>query len=449
MPDFVHLHLHTEFSLLDGACHIDELVEQARQARHEGARHHRPRQHVRGGGLPRRLPGRRASSPSSAARSTWPPGSRHDKAGRGISEAYNHLTLLATNDEGYHNLVKLVSIGLHRGLLPPAAHRQGGPAEAQRGPRLPLGLPLERGRRRPARTATRPGPAQSIGEFGEIFGDGRFYLEIMEHGLEEQRRVTRALPRIHERTGLPLVATNDAHYLLEGRPPRPRRAARASARARRSRTPERFRFDSQEFYLKSAEEMARVFPDHPEALANTLRVAERCDFTLEGGLDRCPPSTCPPGFTIESYFEKVTRDGFAERRAGARAPGRGRAPALPARRSTRSAWRRRSAVIRRVGFSGYFLIVWDFIRYAREQRIPGGPGPRLGRGQPRRLRLRITDIDPIEYDLIFERFLNEERISPPDIDIDFCESAARRGHRVRHPEVRPRRTWPRSSPSGP
>jgi DNA polymerase-3 subunit alpha len=192
--------------------------------------------------------------------------------------------------------------------------------------------------------------------------------------------------------------------------------------------PERLRFDGSEFYLKSPEEMAALFPDHPEALHSTVQIAEMCDFTLKG-VDSLPAFDVPPGFTIESYFEKVTRDGFAERRrtldplADA---GRLRHP-LPAYEGRLE---KEISVIRRVGFAGYFLIVWDFMRYARERGIPVGPGRGSAAGSLVAWSLKITDIDPIENDLIFERFLNEERISPPDIDIDFCE--ARRGEVIEY-----------------
>jgi len=423
--DFVHLHLHTEFSLLDGACHLDELVEQAVKfqmpalaitdhgnmfgavAFHDACRD---------GGI----------KPIIGCEIYVAIGSRHDRAGTGISEAYNHLTLLASNEAGYHNLMKLVSIGYtegfyHRPRIDKEVlqkHSEGliclsGCLSSE------IGVALRNGNEAQA--------LRSIGEFGEIFGEGRFYLEIMEHGLEEQRRVTRALTRLHERTGLPLIATNDAHYLLKD-DAHAHDVLLCIGTGKKVQDQERFRFDSEEFYLKSAEEMARVFPDHPEALTNTVRVAEMCDFTLKA-VSSLPAFDVPVGFTIESYFEKVTRDGFEDRLRTLRPlaeSGRLRYPIA----NYEERLEKEIGVIRRVGFSGYFLIVWDFIRYGRENRIPVGPGRGSAAGSLVAYCLRITDIDPIEYDLIFERFLNEERISPPDIDIDFCE--ARRGEVIEY-----------------
>ena len=191
---------------------------------------------------------------------------------------------------------------------------------------------------------------------------------------------------------------------------------------------ERLRFDTPQFYLKSPDEMAALFPDHPEALPSTVRIAEMCDFTLKTA-QSLPAFSVPAGFSIDSYFEKVTRDGFAERRRvldALAAEGRLRHPLA----AYADRLEKEIAVIRRVGFAGYFLIVWDFIRFARERGIPVGPGRGSAAGSLVAYCLRITDIDPIAHDLIFERFLNEERISPPDIDIDFCES--RRGEVIEY-----------------
>ena len=425
MNDFAHLHLHTEFSLLDGACQIDDLVEQAARF---GMKSLAITDHGNMFGAVAFHDACRAKGvkPIVGCEVYVATGSRFDKNASGISEAYNHLTLLASDLEGYHNLVRLVSIGYTEGFY----HRPRIDKEVLQKYNKGIvclsgclssevGVALRNGNEAEA--------LKCVGEFGEIFDDGRFYLEIMEHGLEEQRRVTRALTRIHERTGLPLVATNDAHYLLKD-DHQAHDVLLCIGTGKKVQDEQRFRFDSQEFFVKSAEEMSRVFPDHPEALANTLRVAERCDFTLQE-VSSLPAFDVPSGYTTESYFEKVTRDGFAERRKVLEPlaeAGRLRYPlAVYADRLEKEI-----GVIRRVGFSGYFLIVWDFIRYAREKRVPVGPGRGSAAGSLVAYCLRITDIDPIEYDLIFERFLNEERISPPDIDIDFCE--ARRGEVIEY-----------------
>jgi DNA polymerase III subunit alpha len=425
MPEFVHLHLHTEYSLLDGACHIDELVDQAARFGMKslaitdhgnmfGAVHFHDA--CRDKGL----------KPILGCEVYVATGSRFDKSAVGITDAYHHLTLLASNSAGYHNLVRLVSLAYTEGFYHRPRidkellqkHNEGlialsGCLSSE------IGTALRNGNEAAALT--------TIGELGEIFSNGRFFLELMEHGIEDQKRVARALVRMHERTGLPLVATNDAHYLLRD-DAHAHEVLLCIGTGKKLQDEERFRFDAPEFYLKSAEEMARVFPDHPESLANTLRVAEMCDFKLEG-VSTLPKFDVPPGFTIESYFEKVTRDGFADRERALRPlaeAGRLRFPIA----DYEGRLDKEIGVIRRVGFAGYFLIVWDFIRYARERGIPVGPGRGSAAGSLVAWSLRITDIDPIENGLIFERFLNEERISPPDIDIDFCEN--RRGEVIEY-----------------
>jgi DNA polymerase-3 subunit alpha len=425
MNEFVHLHLHTEYSLLDGACRLDELVGQAHKS---GMRALAMTDHgnMFGAVAFHDACKDKGLKPILGCEIYVAIGSRHDRAGTGISEAYNHLTLLAINDEGYHNLVKLVSIGYTEGFYHRPRIDKEVLHEHSRGLVCLSGcLSSEIGAA--LRNGNEAAALKTVGEFSELFGKDRFYLEIMEHGLEEQRRVTRALTRIHERTGIPLVATNDAHYLLKD-DSHAHDVLLCIGTGKKLQEQERFRFDSQEFYLKSADEMALVFPDHPQALQNTVRIAEMCDFSLQA-VSTLPAFDVPPGFTTLTYFEKVTRDGFAERRAALQPlaeAGRLRHPLS----AYEDRLEKEIGVIRRVGFAGYFLIVWDFIRYARERRIPVGPGRGSAAGSLVAYSMRITDIDPIEYDLIFERFLNEERISPPDIDIDFCE--ARRGEVIEY-----------------
>ena len=424
-PEFVHLHLHTEYSLLDGACHIDELVDQAATlgmkalaitdhgnmfgavAFHDACRE-------------------RGIKPILGCEIYVATGSRLDKSAAGITEAYNHLTLLASDDTGYHNLVKLVSIGYLEGFYHRPRIDKEVLAKYSRG-LIGLSGCLSSEIACQLRNGAEAAALRSVGEFSEIFGPDRFYLELMDHGLEEQRRVNHGLLRLRDRTGLPLAATNDAHYLRRD-DHQAHDVLLCIGSGKKVQDQDRLRFDTEEFYLKSPEEMARLFPDQPEALASTLRIAEMCDFTLKAAAS-LPAFDVPPGFTIDSYFEKVAREGFAARRQALdplAEAGRLRYPlSVYAERLDKEL-----GVIRRVGFAGYFLIVWDFIRCARERRIPVGPGRGSAAGSLVAYCLRITDIDPIENDLIFERFLNEERISPPDIDIDFCES--RRGEVIEY-----------------
>ena len=424
-PDFVHLHLHTEYSLLDGASHVDELVDQVGKLGMKsvaitdhgnmfGAIAFYDAAHDKG------------VKPILGCEIYVAPGSRHDKAGSGIEEAYNHMTLLASDEAGYHNLVKLVSIGYTEGFY----HRPRIDKEvlAKHAKGL-IGLSgcLSGEIAQHIRAGQEAAALQSIGTLSEIFGKDRFYLEVMDHGIEDQRRVNQGLYRLHGKTGLPLAATNDAHYLRR-EDHQAHDVLLCIGSGKKVHETERLRFDTEEFYVKSPAEMAAVFPDHPDALSNTVRIAEMCAFELKqaGSL---PAFDVPPGFTTSSYFEKVTRDGFAERLTVIEPlAAAGRLRHTVAEYAARLD--KEIGVIRRVGFAGYFLIVWDFIRYAREHGVPVGPGRGSAAGSLVAYSLRITDIDPIEQNLIFERFLNEERISPPDIDIDFCEN--RRGEVIEY-----------------
>jgi DNA polymerase-3 subunit alpha len=425
MSEFVHLHLHTEYSLLDGACRIDELVDR-------GAKLGMKAMAITDHG---NMFGAVTFHDACEARGVKPilgcevymaTGSRLERPGTGIQEAYTHLTVLASDEAGYRNLVKLVSMGYTEGFYHRPRIDKEALARHSRG-LIALSGCLSSEISQHIRNGNEEAAVRSVGEMEDILGKGRFFLEMMEHGIEEQRRVNRALLRIRERTGLPLVATNDAHYLLRD-DHHPHDILLCIGSGKKVHEAERLKFDTQEFYLKSAEEMARAFPDQPEALANTVRIAEMCDFSLKGSAS-LPAFDVPPGFTLDSYFETVVRQGWAER-AATLSPlataGRLRHPLA----QYEARLEKEIGVIRRVGFSGYFLIVWDFIRYAREQSIPVGPGRGSAAGSLVAYSLRITDIDPMEYDLIFERFLNEERVSPPDIDIDFCEN--RRGEVIEY-----------------
>jgi len=424
-PEFVHLHLHSEYSLLDGASHIDELVDQVGKL---GMKALAVTDHGNMFGAVAFYDAAidKGIKPILGCEIYVAPGSRHDKAGSGIEEAYNHMTLLAADEVGYHNLIRLVSIGYTEGFYHRpridkevlASHAQG---------LIGLSGCLSGEIAQHIRAGQEAAALQSIGVFSDIFGKERFFLEVMDHGIEEQRRVNQGLYRLHAKTGLPLAATNDAHYLRK-EDHQAHDVLLCIGSGKKVHETERLRFDTQEFYVKSPAEMAAVFPDHPEALSNTVAIAEQCGFFLKPA-GELPAFDVPPGFTIESYFEKVTRDGYADRlRVLDPLASAGRLrhtiPEYAARLD------KEIGVIRRVGFAGYFLIVWDFIRYAREHGIPVGPGRGSAAGSLVAYSLRITDIDPIENDLIFERFLNEERISPPDIDIDFCEN--RRGEVIEY-----------------
>ncbi|HEV2985594.1 MAG TPA: DNA polymerase III subunit alpha, partial [Vicinamibacterales bacterium] len=254
------------------------------------------------------------------------------------------------------------------------------------------------------------------------------FLELQWHGIEEQRVVNSGLPAIARDLKLPLVCTNDVHYVREA-DAHPHDILLCIGTGKAFSDPKRLRYDAKQFFLKTPAEMAEVFKDFPEALKNTMRIAERCDVTLEEGKNYLPNFDVPAGFTLDEYFDHVTREGFKERLT------RLKALALSGTlRHTIDEYERRLSyeleMIKKMKYPGYFLIVWDFIRYAREQGIPVGPGRGSAAGSLVAYCLRITDVDPLDFNLIFERFLNPERISMPDIDIDFCER--RRGEVIEY-----------------
>jgi len=425
MSDFVHLHLHTEYSLLDGACRVDELLAHAAALKMPALAvtehgnmfsavifHDKAKQ--------------KGIKPIIGCEVYIAPRSRHDKGGA-ISEASNHFVLLAENQEGYRNLIELVTAGYTEGfyyrpridkdLL--ARHAKGliGLSSCLKG-EVPAGLRAEQQQKAIDAAAT----------FRDILGPGNFFLELQYQGIEDQQRVNAGLPLIARDLGLPLVCTNDVHYLR-------REDARAHdillciGTGKTVNDRERLRYHGDQFYLKTADEMAAVFGDFPEALANTVRIAERCNVDLEDTGNHLPLFEVPSSSTLDAYFEQMVREGLARRMPRLRALAeRGLLRHALEEYESRVAYE--IDIIKRMRYPGYFLIVWDFIRYAKEQGIPVGPGRGSAAGSLVAYCLGITDVDPLDFELLFERFLNPERISLPDIDIDFCER--RRGEVIEY-----------------
>jgi DNA polymerase-3 subunit alpha len=413
-PGFVHLHLHTDFSLLDGACGVKGLVRQA-------AEQNMPAVAVTDHG---NLFGAAHFYKEATSHGVKPiigcevyttRGSRHDREGNG--ERANHLILLAETTEGYRNLCALVTSGYlegfyykpridydilsqhSRGLIALSACLRGEVAESL------MDEKEDRAR-------------ESAGRLREIFGPGNFFLEVQDQGLEIQKPVNRGLVRLSRELDIPLVATNDCHYLTRA----DSRAQDVLVCIQTNRTisdPNRMHFSTDQFYFKTAQEMARVFGELPEALARTVEIANRCDVKIEPVADPFPEFQVPEGETVDSYFERTVRAGYAARKP------RLEALAQQGRlRHSLDEYEARLAaeieMIRQMRFAGYFLIVWDFIRHARGDGIPVGPGRGSAAGSLVSYALGITNVDPLEYGLLFERFLNPERVSLPDIDIDFC-----------------------------
>ncbi|MPY89779.1 MAG: DNA polymerase III subunit alpha [Luteitalea sp.] len=425
MTEFVHLHLHTEYSLLDGACRIEELVAQAAALGmpalavtehgnmfsaivfHDAAR-------------------KAGVKPLLGCEVYVAPGDRRIKSGV-PGETANHLVLLAETNEGFQNLIKLVSAGYTEGfyyrpridkdLLSQHAKGLIGTSSCLKG-EIAEGLYKDRlAKAREAAAAYR-----------DILGPENFFLEMQYQGIGEQQVVNSALPSLGKELGLPLICTNDVHYLRHG-DHKPHDILLCIGTGKNVHDAERLRYHGDQFYLKSAEEMRQVFGDFPEALANTVRIAERCRVDLDPVEYHLPNFDVPSGYTVDGYFDKVVRDGFTERLLRLRQLAE-RSALTHGLDEYEARLTYEIEMIKRMKYSGYFLIVWDFIRYARERGIPVGPGRGSAAGSVVAWSLKITDVDPIEFDLIFERFLNPERVSMPDIDIDFCER--RRGEVIEY-----------------
>jgi DNA polymerase III subunit alpha len=416
MSDFVHLHLHSEFSLLDGACRIEELLDQVVKFGMPAAAitehgnmfssiifHDQAR--------------KRGLNPILGCEVYVAPGDRRTKSGT-PGETANHLVLLAETKEGYHNLIKLVSSGYTEGFYYKpridkeilAQHSKGliGLSSCLKG-EVATGIRTEQQRK----------AMDAAAAYRDILGPNNFFLEMQYQGIEEQKIVNVGLQPIAKELNIPLVVTNDVHY-LQNSDFKPHDILLCIGTGKTVNDTERLKYHGDQFYLKTAEEMARVFPDHLDALRNTVRIAERCNVDLSGTVNHLPNFDVPAGFTLDDYFEHVVRQGFEMRLPRLR-----ELQAKGILKHTIDEYERRLSyeidMIKQMKYPGYFLITWDFIRYAREKGIPVGPGRGSAAGSFVAYCLRITDVDPIEYDLIFERFLNPERVSLPDIDIDFCE----------------------------
>ncbi|HEX8071399.1 MAG TPA: DNA polymerase III subunit alpha [Pyrinomonadaceae bacterium] len=422
--NFVHLHLHTDYSLLDGAIQIKPLAKRVAEL---GMGACAVTDHGNMYGAISFYNAMKAQEVKPiigcevyiTRKSRFERGTANAKPGE---KANFHLILLAKNLEGYHNLVRLTSKAYTEGfyykpridaeLL--AVHSAGlvGLSACMSG--VPSAL-LARGACEEA--------AEAAHQFQEILGPGNYFLEIQEHDLDAQKRIRKDLVALSKRTGVPLVATNDAHY-LRPEDARAHDVLLCIGSGKTVQDPNRLRYGSPYFYVRSAEEMWRIFGvELPEALNRTVEIAEMCDIKFPAGVNHLPVYPIPAadaGLTLEEYFEKVVREGYERRRGQVWEPAQRRGELRHALAEYQERISSEIAMIKRMGFASYFLIVWDFIRYAKEKGIPVGPGRGSAAGSLVAYCLEITDIDPLQYDLLFERFLNPERVSMPDIDIDFC-----------------------------
>ena len=423
MPEqrFAHLHLHTDYSLLDGAIQIKPLAKRTEElgmtacamtdhGNMYGAISFYNQMKSRG------------IKPIIGCETYITRGSRRDRAASAPGEKANfHLILLAKDLEGYRNLVRLTSKAYTEGFYYKpridkeilAEHSKGLIALSACMSGMPSAML--------ARDACDEAAAAAV-EFEEIMGKGNYFLEIQEHGLEPQDRIRKPLVELSKRTGVPLVATNDAHYLMPD-DARAHDVLLCIGSGKTVNETNRLRYASPNFYVRSPEEMWRIFgAELPDALTRTVEIAERCDLQLPENVNHLPNYPIPDGAaaTTDEYFEKVVREGFERRRQKVweRQQSRGELRYPISDYQTRLA--NEIAMIKQMGFPSYFLIVWDFVRYAKDHAIPVGPGRGSSAGSLVAYCLEITDVDPLQYDLIFERFLNPGRVTLPDIDIDFC-----------------------------
>jgi len=412
--DFVHLHLHTDYSLLDGACDIGELTAEA-------ARRKMPAVAVTDHGNLFAAANffHQATTcgvkPIIGCEVYVAPDSHKNKGAD--AERSNHLVLLCENDEGYRNLIQLVSTGFLDGFYykPRIDHELL--AKHSRG-LIALSACLRGEVTEHVLEERHDQARKSAYRLQDIFGKQNFFLEIQDQGLDVDARVNQGVVRLAKETGIPLVATNDCHYLTRS-DAHAQEVLLCIQTGKTMSDTNRMRFATDQFYFKTAEEMSQVFGELPDALLRTVAIAERCQVKIERVQNPFPVFQVPEGTTTDSYFERVAREGFA-----ARLPQLERLARENRLRYPLTVYEQRLSdeieMIKKMLFSGYFLIVWDFIRYARAQGVPVGPGRGSAAGSLVSYALRITDVDPLEYDLLFERFLNPERISMPDIDIDFC-----------------------------
>lgn len=401
---FTHLHVHTEYSLLDGSCKIQELVHRAKEL---GMDNLAITDHGNMYGVIDFYRAAKAEgiNPVIGCEVYVAPGSRFDRETVKGEDRYNHLVLLAENNQGYANLMKIVSLGFtegfyykprvdyevlekyHEGIIALSACLAGIVASNLRG-----GM-YEKAKKEAIR-------------LGEIFGKDHFYLELQDHGIPAQKTVNQGLLRMSQETGYPLVATNDVHYIMDSDAEAHDILLCIQTKKFVSDT-DRMRYEGGQYYLKSEEEMLSLFPYAQEAVFRTQEIASRCHVEIEFGSYKLPHFDVPEGYTSWEYLNKLCREGL-KRRYQDKAE------------QHRERLEEELEVIKTMGFVDYFLIVWDFIRFAREKGISVGPGRGSAAGSIVSYTLGITNIDPIRYNLLFERFLNPERVTMPDIDIDFC-----------------------------
>jgi DNA polymerase-3 subunit alpha len=414
MSQFVHLHLHTDYSMLDGACDVEKLCQRVKEL---GMPAVAMTDHGNIFGAVHFVNAAKHAGVKPIVGCELYICKKDDHRAAPEGDTYNHLLVLAENEEGYRNLVKITSeASLHGFYYKPRVSKKF-LAEHSRG-LIGLSGCLKGEVAERLMENNYDAARAAAGTYAEIFGKQNFYLEIQDQGLQQEHRIHPGLFQLEKDLGLPLVATNDSHYLCED-DAHAQDVMLCIQTGKSIHDTARMKFDGTQFFVKSHDEMSRVFKDSPEVLTRTLDIAERCSLRLEKVATPFPQFDVPAGYTIDSYFVHVTREGFA-RRMAALLPLHERGKLKHPISDYEQRLERELAIIQQMKFPGYFLIVWDFIRYAKEHDIPVGPGRGSAAGSLVSYALGITDLDPLQHELLFERFLNPERVSMPDIDIDFC-----------------------------
>ncbi len=402
--NFTHLHVHTEYSLLDGSCKIKELVSKVKEL---GMNSIAITDHgVMYGVIDFYKAAKEAGiNPVIGCEVYVALGSRWDKEANSSNGRYYHMVLLAENNVGYANLMKIVSRGFTEGFYyKPRVDYQV--LEKYKEGIIALSACLAGEIASNVRRGFYEEGKIAALRLQELFGKGNFYLELQDHGIPDQQTVNQGLLRMHQDTGIPLVATNDVHYILEGDAV-PHDILLCIQTQKKVADEDRMRYDGGQYYLKSPEEMYALFPYAKEALENTVKISDRCHVDIEFGKYKLPEYPVPDGYTSLEYLEELCNKGLMNRYEN------------PSE-ELKERLRYEIQTIEGMGFVDYFLIVWDFIKYARDHGIIVGPGRGSAAGSIVSYCLAITNIDPIQYNLLFERFLNPERLTMPDIDIDFC-----------------------------
>jgi DNA polymerase III subunit alpha len=415
MSEFTHLHLHTEYSLLDGACDVYKLVDRVAAL---GQKSVAMTDHGNIYGAVHFFDAAKAKGIKPILGCELYVCKAEDHRADTPNDQYNHLLVLAENEEGYRNLIRLTSeASLHgfyrkprvskkylaencKGLIGTSGCLSGELCEA-----------LEKSDYAEA--------VRIAQQYQDIFGKGNFFLEIQDQGLEAEKNIRAELFRLERELGIPLVATNDSHYLC-GEDSHAHDVMLCVQTGAKIHEANRFKFDSDQFFVKSADEIAQLFRDAPAVVERTMEIAERCNLKLQKVDNPFPDFAVPQGHTVDSYFEEVCRAGYKKRLETAIHRLQSRGTLRTPLHEYDARLEHEIAIIKQMKYAGYFLIVWDFIKYARDHGIPVGPGRGSAAGSLVAYAMEITNIDPLQNGLLFERFLNPERVSLPDIDVDFC-----------------------------